>query len=113
MTDVDGRRKKIYFFAMVLSHSRFKFVCFNEHPYTTETAIAAHEAAFAFIGGYPGEFFYDQEKALGYLENIHKQMPRYARDQIRMVSSAGKNIQHRRCTRPWPTVLKITCPGGC
>jgi hypothetical protein len=34
--------------------------------------------------------FTDQEKALGYLENIHKQMPRYVRDQINMVASAGK-----------------------
>ena len=34
--------------------------------------------------------FTDQVKAVGYLENIHKQMPRYARDQINMVASAGK-----------------------
>lgn len=62
MTDVDGRRKKVYFFAIVLSRSRFKFVIFNEHPFTAETAIAAHEAAFAFLGGYPGELVYDQDK---------------------------------------------------
>ena len=64
MTDVDGHRKKVYFFAMVLSRSRFKFVIFNEHPFTTEAAIAAHEAAFAFLGGYPGELVYDQDKVL-------------------------------------------------
>ena len=52
MTDVDGQRKKVYFFAMVLSRSRFKFVIFNEHPFTTETTVEAHEAAFAFYGGY-------------------------------------------------------------
>jgi hypothetical protein len=69
MTDVDGHRKKVYFFAMVLSRSRFKFVCFNEQPFTTETAIAAHEAAFAFIGGYPGELVYDQDKVLLVNEN--------------------------------------------
>jgi len=34
--------------------------------------------------------FTDQVKAAGYLENIHKQMPRYARDQINMIASAGK-----------------------
>jgi hypothetical protein len=34
--------------------------------------------------------FTDQDKAIMYLENIHKQMPRYARDQIGMIASAGK-----------------------
>jgi hypothetical protein len=69
MTDVDGHRKKVYFFAMVLSRSRFKFVVFNEYPFTTQTTIAAHEAAFAFIGGYPREMVYDQDKVLLTKEN--------------------------------------------
>jgi len=69
MTDVDGQRKKVYFFAMVLSRSRLKFVLFNEHPFTTETAIAAHEAAFTFIDGYPKELVYDQDKLLLVNEN--------------------------------------------
>jgi hypothetical protein len=69
MTDVDGHRKKVYFFAMVLSRSRYKFVLFNEHPFTTETAIAAHEAAFAFMDGIPRELVYDQEKLLLVNEN--------------------------------------------
>jgi hypothetical protein len=69
MTDVDGRRKKVYFFAMVLSRSRFKFVFFNEHPFTAETAIEGHEAAFAFIDGYPHELVYDQDKLLLVNEN--------------------------------------------
>ena len=69
MTDEDGHRKKVYFFAMVLSRSRYKFVFFDEHPFTTETAIAAHEAAFAFIDGYPRELVYDQDKLLLVNEN--------------------------------------------
>ena len=69
MTDVEGHRKKVYFFAMVLSRSRFKFVFFNEHPFTAETAIAAHEAAFRFIDGYPQELVYDQDKVLLVDEN--------------------------------------------
>jgi len=69
MTDEDGHRKKVYFFAMVLSRSRYKFVLFNEHPFTTETAIAAHEAAFVFIDGYPRELVYDQDKLLLVNEN--------------------------------------------
>ena len=69
MTDVDGRRKKVYFFAIVLSRSRFKFVFFGDHPFTAETAITAHEEAFAFIGGYPHELVYDQDKVLLVNEN--------------------------------------------
>ena len=69
MTDQEGRRKKVYFLAMVLSRSRYKFVIFSEQPFTTETAIAAHEAAFAFMGGYPHEVVYDQDKVLLVDEN--------------------------------------------
>ena len=69
MTDVEGHRKKVYFFALVLSRSRYKFVFFNEHPFTAETAILAHEAAFRFIDGYPQELVYDQDKVLLVDEN--------------------------------------------
>ena len=69
MTDVDGQRKKVYFFALVLSRSRLKFVFFSEHPFISETAIAEHEAAFAFIEGYPHELVYDQDKVLLVDEN--------------------------------------------
>jgi len=69
MTDVDGHRKKVYFFAMVLSRSRFKFVFFNEYPFIAETAVTAHESAFAFIDGYTLEVVYDQDKVLLVDEN--------------------------------------------
>ena len=36
------------------------------------------------------QLFSDENKAIGYLENIHQQMPRYVRDQIGMIASAGK-----------------------
>ncbi len=69
MTDVNGHRKKVYFFSIVLSRSRYKFVVFIEHPFTTETAIAAHEAAFEFMDGVPRELVYDQDKLLLVNEN--------------------------------------------
>lgn len=69
MTTSDGQRKKIHFFAMVLSRSRYKFVWFSESPFTTATTIDAHEKAFAFIGGYPAEVVYDQDKVLLTSEN--------------------------------------------
>jgi hypothetical protein len=69
MTDVDGQRKKVYFFAMVLSRSRFKFLFFSEHPFISETAISEHELAFTFFDGYPHELVYDQDKVLLVNEN--------------------------------------------
>lgn len=69
MTDAYGIRKKVYFFALVLSRSRYKFVMFSDHPFTTESAIAAHERAFAHIDGYPGELVYDQDTLLLVSEN--------------------------------------------
>jgi transposase len=69
MTDADGKRKKVYFFAMVLSRSRYKFTIFSDHPFTAASAIEAHEKAFRFFGGYPGELVYDQDKVLLVDEN--------------------------------------------
>jgi transposase len=70
MTDTEGRRKKVYFFAIVLSRSRHKYVCFSDIPFTTLMAIQAHEEAFAFFGGIPGEIVYDQDKLLLVSENM-------------------------------------------
>lgn len=69
MTDIDGNRKKVYFFGMVLSRSRFKFVFFSEYPFISETAIEEHEAAFVFFDGYPLELVYDQDRVLLVSEN--------------------------------------------
>lgn len=65
----DGGRKKVYFFTMVLSRSRFKFVHFETQPFTTQLAIQAHEKAFAFFQGIPHEIVYDQDKVFIHGEN--------------------------------------------
>lgn len=57
-------RKKVYFLGLVLSRSRFKYVFFCESPFTANAAIDAHEKAFEYIGGYPQEIVYDQDKLL-------------------------------------------------
>ena len=64
MTNSDKQRKKVYFFSLVLARSRYKYVFFSEHHFTAETAVVAHEQAFSFIGGYPGEVVYDQDRLL-------------------------------------------------
>ncbi|HAL81183.1 MAG TPA: IS21 family transposase [Mucilaginibacter sp.] len=58
----EDRRKRIHFFVMMLSRSRMKFVQFSDAPFTTLTAIDAHEAAFRFLGGIPSEMVYDQDR---------------------------------------------------
>lgn len=81
----DGKRIKVYFFAMVLSRSRFKYVCFDSKPFTSQSAIAAHESAFKYMGGIPSEVVYDQDKVFISNENggeliLTSQFKSYVRD---------------------------------
>ncbi|WP_154665627.1 DDE-type integrase/transposase/recombinase [Saccharicrinis fermentans] len=55
-------RIKIYFFTMVLSRSRQKFVYCQRIPFTTETANYAHELAFEYFEGIPRRIIYDQDR---------------------------------------------------
>lgn len=61
---------KVYFFAMVLSRSRQKFVYFQNHPFTTTTAVYAHELAFEFLKGIPQQIIYDQDRVFIQEENL-------------------------------------------
>ena len=69
MTTEDGKRKKIYFFSMVLSRSRQKYVWFRDHPFNTLSAIDAHERCFQHFMGMPHELVYDQDKLMLVDEN--------------------------------------------
>lgn len=64
-----GNRVKIFFFTMVLSRSRFKYVWFTDSYFTTRSAIEAHELAFAYFGGVTDEIVYDQDKVFMVSEN--------------------------------------------
>ena len=70
MQTVDGGRTKIYFFVMVLSRSRYKFVCMQGSPFTTATTVYAHGLAFSYFGGIPKRIIYDQDKVLIHSENL-------------------------------------------
>ena len=63
-------RKKVYFFSMVLSRSRYKFVLFRTKPFTAKTASDAHHLAFAWFGGVPREIIYDQDSVFMHDENL-------------------------------------------
>lgn len=69
LRDSLGKRIKVFFFTIVLSRSRFKYVWFQDQYFTSELAIEAHEKAFAFFGGMPDEIVYDQDKVFIVSEN--------------------------------------------
>lgn len=63
------KRKKVNFFAMVLSRSRMKYIWFLDKPFTAETVVQAHEKAFEFFGGIPKTTVYDQDRTMVVDEN--------------------------------------------
>ena len=69
MTDMYGKRVKVYIFAMVMSASRMKFVCFQDHPFNAQTFVEAHDLAFRYFGGRPVEIVYDQDRVMSVSEN--------------------------------------------
>jgi len=62
--------KKTYFFAMVLSRSRMKFVYFLDKPFTAKQVSTAHEKAFEYFQGVPKTIVYDQDRTMVVDENI-------------------------------------------
>lgn len=70
MRTADGKRKKVHFFAMVLSRSRMKFVLFSTEPFTAHSVCCAHEAAFTFFNGIPVTIVYDQDRTMMVDENL-------------------------------------------
>lgn len=64
MSMEDGKRKKVYFFSMVLSRSRQKYIVFRETPFNTLAVIDAHEKCFGYFNGMPRQVVYDQDKLI-------------------------------------------------
>ena len=44
------KRVKIYFFALSLSRSRYKFIYLTDRPFTSNEAVKAHHLAFDYFG---------------------------------------------------------------
>ncbi|MFC2089350.1 IS21 family transposase [Bacteroidota bacterium] len=68
--DGQGKRIKVYFFTMVLSRSRCKYVFLSLTPFTSSLTVYAHIKAFEYYGGIPEEIVYDQDKVLLVNENL-------------------------------------------
>ncbi len=70
MRTPSGQKKKVKFFAMVMSRSRMKYIWFLDKPFTSQTVSQAHENAFAFFGGMPKILVYDQDRTMVVDENL-------------------------------------------
>ena len=70
MKDVFGKNVKVYIFAMVLSNSRHKFMCFQQRPFNAADFVMAHDLAFKYYcGRRPVELVYDQDRVMAVSEN--------------------------------------------
>ncbi len=64
-----GQQVKVYFFAMALQRSRYKFIYLQNIPFTAKTVVYAHHLAFKYFGGMPKMVIYDQDKKILVSEN--------------------------------------------
>lgn len=69
LRDGMGKRVKVFFIAIQLSRSRYKYVWFSDRHFTTELAINGHEQAFTFFQGIPEQVVYDQDRVFIVDEN--------------------------------------------
>ncbi len=65
-----AKRVKIYFFAISLSRSRYKFIYLTDKPFTSSEAVKAHHSAFDYFGGVPKKILYDQDSVFMHNENL-------------------------------------------
>ncbi|WP_148296181.1 DDE-type integrase/transposase/recombinase, partial [Mesobacillus boroniphilus] len=64
-----GKPVKLVFIVFVLAHSRFKYVWFQNKPFTTKDVVEAHKKAFIAFSGVSKEIVYDQDRLLVVAEN--------------------------------------------
>lgn len=64
-----GKDVKMYFVAILLSHSRYKYMEWLDRPFTTKDLIESHNRAFQYFGGIPYEIVYDQDNLIVVSEN--------------------------------------------
>jgi transposase len=64
-----GKSVKLVFIVFVLAHSRYKYVEYQNRPFTTKDVIATHRNAFQVFGGVSKEILYDQDRLMVVSEN--------------------------------------------
>ncbi|MCW6169343.1 MAG: IS21 family transposase [Thermoplasmatales archaeon] len=61
--DMDGKRRKLYAFSMILGYSRMRYAEFTT-DISTENVIKMHLNAFSFFGGFTDTILYDNLKQI-------------------------------------------------
>lgn len=65
----NGQTIKLYVAAFVLSHSRYKYMEWQDQPFTTSDLVQIHVRTFQYFGGKPREIVYDQDNIIVVSEN--------------------------------------------
>lgn len=68
-TTTSGSRIKLYFYAFVLAHSRYKYIEWQLTPFVTDDLIRCLQHTFKFLGGKPKQIVYDQDRIIVVSEN--------------------------------------------
>jgi len=70
MQKKQGGRKKIYFFSIVLSRSRHKYVLLVDTPFTSQVAVSALYMSFEYFEGVTKKVIFDQDNVFIHNENL-------------------------------------------
>lgn len=70
MQTKQGGRKKVYFFSIVLSRSRYKYVEFTDSSFTSQKATLCLYNAFEYFAGTSKKVIFDLDKVFIYDENL-------------------------------------------
>jgi len=70
MRTMYGTWVKVYFACFVLSYSNFRYIHFEPNPFSTDTAITAHNFAFKYFGGRTKKILYDLDGVFVQSENF-------------------------------------------
>lgn len=65
----EARRIKLYFVIFILAHSRYKFIVWQDKPFTSIDFVRSLESCFQAIGGVPEELVIDQDRLMVVNEN--------------------------------------------
>ena len=83
MKNIAGIRQKVRFVAFVLSNSRFKYVQFQDRPFTSVDLVRCCQDCFRYMGGMPQEFVFDQDHIVSISENYGDIIHTYEFEKLR------------------------------
>ncbi|BAE82626.1 hypothetical protein DSY0837 [Desulfitobacterium hafniense Y51] len=79
----DGQYVKVHFVGFVLSHSRYKWGCFKDKPFTSGELVQSLYGCFEYMGGKPRELVFDQDSIVSVNENYGDIMFTYEFEQFK------------------------------